>query len=469
MRQKQIVNELRPLLGSMDSINAAVLYGSLARQEATVNSDVDIAVIANGKFDHNQLKEVISTHLRPDHSMLVAARNKVVCYFDDLRLKVEFSVHRNLESFARDFTGSQIPVHLVKDAILFDRDGSLVDHLSNFRGNGYEPMTIDELANKFIYEFENASSLHRRSDGYRAFFFYEIALQCVMQLVALAEGNQRFLFLPRHLLSNIKDSALRERLYMLTGSMFMPEFNGKKRRLLDMFYETLERLRFERVDEVKSLLERIYLRDWHWNLRPVNTYNSNIRWGKLIRSSAPSLLNPTNLDEFLTRYDVHTVIDLRAQREVNEKPYGEKTAQSINYVHAPFDPWNQPDWFQASEFQAGEHQEIAYRFFAIACRDSLCLVIRKLMEVPTGRGAVIHCHAGKDRTGIIVSILHLLTGQTREELMIDYLASESDTVPQNLNIVLDIIEHEGGVEQYLLNSGLSLNKIVTLKERLAHE
>jgi hypothetical protein len=290
-----------------------------------------------------------------------------------------------------------------------------------------------------------------------------------MQLVALAERKNEFLFLPRYLLSKMTDNELKDRLYKTTGSMYLPDLNGKKRQLLNLFYDTLVRLGYPDIEQVRILLERIYSRDWHWNLRPVNTYNRNIRWSKLVRSSSPTRLDEAELQEYVNRYDIHTVIDLRAPREVEKSSYPESVKSEVNVVQAPFDPWNQPDWFKESEFHDGEHQAIAYRFFTLGCRDSVRLVAQELLKVPAGRGAAIHCHAGKDRTGIIVSILHLLTGQTRDELMADYLASESDTVPANLNIALDLIDKEGGIVPYLLNCGLTEAEIISLRNRLGHE
>ncbi|MBK6964952.1 MAG: tyrosine-protein phosphatase [Bacteroidales bacterium] len=78
----------------------------------------------------------------------------------------------------------------------------------------------------------------------------------------------------------------------------------------------------------------------------------------------------------------------------------------------------------------------------------------------------IHCFAGKDRTGIFISLFHLLADSPIETIHNDYLASEVDVKLSRLNLVLDIINEKGGIENYLLFCGLSQNQINLLKRRL---
>ena len=80
---------------------------------------------------------------------------------------------------------------------------------------------------------------------------------------------------------------------------------------------------------------------------------------------------------------------------------------------------------------------------------------------------VIHCFAGKDRTGILVSLLHLLANSPIETIHADYLASEVDVKIDRLNIVLDIVRSKGGIEPYLIWCGLSETQIRQLKQKLA--
>jgi protein tyrosine/serine phosphatase len=45
-------------------------------------------------------------------------------------------------------------------------------------------------------------------------------------------------------------------------------------------------------------------------------------------------------------------------------------------------------------------------------------------------GVVVHCHAGKDRTGLVTALLLRLTGVPRVDVALDYSLSERNLAPQ---------------------------------------
>jgi protein tyrosine/serine phosphatase len=174
--------------------------------------------------------------------------------------------------------------------------------------------------------------------------------------------------------------------------------------------------------------------------------------------------NEKQFEELLAIKNIKTVIDLRADREIEEKPYLENSLLKFKHVKAQLDPWNQPEWFK-NDYHYGTNEEIAYRFFAIGCRDKIKKAFEAILNEQEGAVAV-HCFAGKDRTGIFISMIHLLTGAPMDTIEDDYLASEVDVKLYRLKMVLDIIESEGGIEPYLINCGLTEEQLTQLKEKL---
>lgn len=200
------------------------------------------------------------------------------------------------------------------------------------------------------------------------------------------------------------------------------------------------------------------------NFRDISSINPAIKKGIIYRSSALCLeKDKQKVINFLKQKNIGTIIDLRAYREYAVCQYSQIFFDNFEIIDAPFDPWQQSKEF-IEKYTYGSHINIAYRFFAIECKQSIKIVMDTILN--TNRAVVIHCHAGKDRTGVLVSLLHLLTQAPMEIVYTDYLASQMDTLKEYLQVFLDIVEDAGGVEQYLLSCGLTNEKINELKRKL---
>jgi protein tyrosine/serine phosphatase len=204
--------------------------------------------------------------------------------------------------------------------------------------------------------------------------------------------------------------------------------------------------------------------DYFWNLRDLNKFNLKVSKGVVFRSAALCLIKETNqLEAFFYKNNIDTIIDLRADRELKEVNYSINLNDKLTIIHAPFDPWNQSIEFK-NTYNTGTNVEIAYNFFGRECK----LSIKKVMEavINAENAVVIHCHAGKDRTGIVITLLHLLSKADLDVIMLDYLASEMDTTPQYIALFLDIVSEEGGVINYLKSCDLSISQITKLTSKL---
>lgn len=475
MIQLKKIDQLQEMFPNVTGIDVALLYGSFARKEATPNSDIDIQLLVNKDFNTSAFKDQLQKLFHNEIQVIreVEMRNKIVAYFKS-QPKIEFAICTNITEIDRNYLGSEITDF--GQTILYQRVPQLYDigsylaqlikDKNNNKSAQQNQKQIADLIEKFIYEFESCSTMHRRSDGYQFYFFYNIALQISIQLNHLAKGHTKFNFLPKYFIANILTKEEQETFYNLKGTLFLPEANQQKRKLLDFFYAAIENLvTLEKFEEVKHFCEWIYNRDFLWNFRDISTHNPKIKSGMIYRTATMTLFqNENRFDELLNEKQIKAVIDLRADKEIEELPYHEEALSKFKYTKAQFDPWNQPEWFKQKHHQ-GTNEEIAYRFFAIGCNDQIKNAMEAIIDEQQGSVA-IHCFAGKDRTGIFISMLHLLVDTPMEIVYADYLASEVDVKISRLNLVLDIIAEKGGIEPYLLSCGLTDNQISKLKQKL---
>jgi protein tyrosine/serine phosphatase/predicted nucleotidyltransferase len=472
MQQLEIITKLKQVLFENAYIESAILYGSFARKTANVNSDIDIALIVTKDFSPevliNKLEQDFNNQLKKAYK--VELRSKIVLYFIDLP-KSEMSYSCNLSEISRNYLGSEIPVNQIANSILFDKTNNVLHYLESITNTKILAGTNDKikeilnLTDKFVYEFENCSNAHRRGDGYHFYFFYNIALQIAIQLNHYLKGYTEFNFLPKRFTSNVLNKDEIDDFYSLRGSLFLPDANKQKRKLLQFFYNSIQGLiRIDKQKELIEFCEWIYDRDFLWNFRDISLYNSSIKKGLIYRTASLTLFqNESFFESFIHAKKIGTVIDLRAEREVKESGYNENSLKLFKWIHASFDPWNQSLEFQNTYYH-GTDIEIAYMYFTIECKNSIKKAIESILKEENS--IVIHCFAGKDRTGILVSILHLLSGADLSIVYDDYLASESDTKRELLNSIIEIINEHGGVVKYLLSCGLTVNQVQEIKDKL---
>lgn len=477
MKQINIIHQLKMLFPQIKGLEIALLYGSLARNERNPNSDIDIQIIVNEEFEIEALiKEMnLAFHSDIQNMLEIALRSKIVWYFKSMP-KLEISIYTKLEDINRNYIGSEITD--IENSILYERDSAVYDIHSylmqliaanQVKNEEVEKVKqIEDLINKFMYEFESCSDAHRRSDGYKFYFFYNIALHSAVQIYHLSKGGTEFNFLPKQFMPNYLTQDERTFFYELRGSLFLSDSNLQKRRLLDFFYSAIQTVVSEiKQLQVKGFCEWIYESDSLWNFRDIGLLNSTIKKGLVYRTSTLSLLKEEGLfSTIIAKHNIKTIIDLRASQEIEALSYSENALSQFRYVKAPFDPWNQPEWFKETNHY-GTNDEIAYRFFILACKDAIKKGIEAILSENQGAIA-IHCHAGKDRTGIFISLLHLLIETPLEIVYQDYLATESDTKAARLEMVLAIIEQQGGIDNYLTSCGLNENQLIQLKAKLKY-
>jgi protein-tyrosine phosphatase len=154
------------------------------------------------------------------------------------------------------------------------------------------------------------------------------------------------------------------------------------------------------------------------NLRDIGGYPTlegrQTRWGTVLRSDSLDRLTPTGQAR-LRRLRVRTVIDLRSWSERCARPDTLSHSPHIRYRWLPVwdDAWikdNPPD------FDNGFIRELD------ECGERLAAIFRELL-LPEALPAIVHCTAGKDRTGLVVALLLSVAGVARQIIVSDYALS----------------------------------------------
>lgn len=473
MIQKQLIQKFNALFKDNKTINSAILIGSFGRNTPKANSDIDYQILVNENFSKAQFLDTIQVTFSNElkHFFHLKQKNKWCFYLTNNYILTEIFVCNELLQLNKYFLGSEITVP--KNAIVFDKTKNVEPHLLEIierKRKAFDlgqKTKIEGLIISFQNRFEACSSSHAKSDGYKFNVLYTHAVNAVVRIIYLCEGGKEHDYMPPNFLTDYSYT-LKLGIEKL-GTMDMRIANAHKRKLLDLFkkYLPISIHKFQlNIDKfsIINFLENIYERDFFWNFRDISKFNSKIKEGIIYRSSVLCLYkNENSLDSYLKSKNIKTIIDLRADRELKEIFYDKKQQDDYNIIHAPFDPWNQSVEFQNTH-NTGTNAEIAYHFFSIECKPSIKLVIESIL---TAKGAInIHCHAGKDRTGIIITLFHLLSGADKETILLDYLASEMDTKEHYIQILLDVISENGGIITYLESCDLSIQQIELLKSKI---
>lgn len=176
--------------------------------------------------------------------------------------------------------------------------------------------------------------------------------------------------------------------------------------------------------------------DHIYNFRDFGGYPAQggaaIKQGLLFRSGSLAQASPADL-RTLAALDIRTLCDLRAPRERRDEPDRLPPGNRLRVVHLPVLPHNQSDSSyarQAFSFLFGKMRRQDFSEFA-------CQFYREYVSRFTAEFAallhlaadsdnlpmLIHCTAGKDRTGFACSLIQSALGTPANLVMQEYLLS----------------------------------------------
>ena len=212
------------------------------------------------------------------------------------------------------------------------------------------------------------------------------------------------------------------------------------------------------------------------------------RWGAVVRSAALAALTEAGRAA-LADYGVRTIVDLRLPDELDREPnpFAEPGDHGIAYTNVSIiDPAAgfPPDTVTLAETYLWSLE----RFSGLMTQ-----AMEAVARAPEG-AVLIHCAAGKDRTGLISALLLGAVGVPAATIADDYaltaellrprdlewlengpgeraereamLARFAPTAEVMLEVLAKLTERYGGVEPYLLAAGVPPGDLERLRERL---
>ncbi|GHF76489.1 protein tyrosine/serine phosphatase [Amycolatopsis bartoniae] len=153
----------------------------------------------------------------------------------------------------------------------------------------------------------------------------------------------------------------------------------------------------------------------------------------LLRSDNLQGLTPADVKLLVDDYDLRTVVDLRSTHEVeSEGPGPLRAVERVRHVHLSVLPERGEATDAAADALFTRREKALARYpddpmcalylgYLEDRPESVVGALRTIAESPGA--ALVHCAAGKDRTGVVVALSLTVAGVEREAVVADYAAS----------------------------------------------
>lgn len=188
------------------------------------------------------------------------------------------------------------------------------------------------------------------------------------------------------------------------------------------------------------------------NFRDIGGYKTNegrkVKKKRLLRSAEVVSLSSKDHNRLLSDYQLKTIIDLRGQDEIKEKPDDE--IKDVEYCNIDV----MKELKKRTASKAGmmtllerrdpeEHMMSIYKEFVLnrGAQESYRQFVKELNTKEEG-STLFHCFAGKDRTGMAAVIILKILGVHQDDIFEDYLLTNVQREQAN-SVLLKEAEKNG--------------------------
>ena len=463
MMHKEIVSQITNYALKSTDVQGLFALGSYARKELEPYSDLDLVIFTNKEpqVAFSQVEDVFSSQVR---FILNEGENKRIFFLGDELVKLDLIVTGELEDVKFLFLSSRI--ESLENSIILDKTSHIYENLKKWKDET-PPDDIVSLINdeveKFLISFEATSSAARKEDVFQSYFQYNLSLTRYIRMLQLEQDDASFLYTPKRIMNKLRRYQV-NRIERLNGTLKLNELRNKIERLAIEFREIHSKLFSKNLgiqrspEEIYSYLLEILDRDLIWNFRDICwTCPELLREGQLFRSSALSRFDGSRaLNKLLERRNIQRVIDLRLPWEIDRYPY---KVTPIEIVSIPM------------KVRPEENRNLFYGEWSnhVLLIDNDLEIQRVFNTLSDGIPTVIHCHVGRDRTGVVLALIELAVGIPVEYVKKEFLSSQMGLKEQEFQEIIDAINTNGGIENVLITLGVANDKISKVREWLRRD
>lgn len=202
------------------------------------------------------------------------------------------------------------------------------------------------------------------------------------------------------------------------------------------------------------------------NFRDLNLHNqSYVKPNMIFRSSSPIPHQSPELIEEFKDLGISSIIDLRSAVEIGYASYNDDFIQAFTYYWVHIDISMPPEILEESGINILPFYK-QFCWYTLFHNKNQLKRTFNILSQSENYSIILHCHAGRDRTGIISALVLLLLNAPEANIIQDYLATDIYTQSEDMEYIFQQVYEQGGIEKYLLGCGIEQGMLENIREKL---